>query len=65
MKSGKVVLEGYNKTFSKEPKSFKVKGSLKNNRYVAEAMNYRYTARNLNEGKVERTKVQGRVRVNK
>ena len=64
-KTGKVILEGYNETFSKEPKSFKVKGSLKNNNYVAEAMNYKYTVRNLNEGKVERTKVQGKVRVNK
>lgn len=61
-RSGKVVLEGFNETFSKQPKAFKVKGVLRNNNYMTESMSYNYTVRSLNEGKVERTKVSGRVR---
>ena len=61
-KTGKVVLEGYNTTFSKAPKSFRVRGSLKNNNYVSESLSYNYTARNLTEGKINRTKVCGRVK---
>ena len=66
MKSGKVVLEGYNKTFSSKAKSFKIKGSLTENHYVTESLAYNYTVRSLNESKqIERTKVSGRVRVRK
>ena len=61
-KSGKIVMEGFNETFSKQPKSFKIKGTLENKHYVSEAMAYKYTVRNINEGKIERTKVQGRVK---
>lgn len=61
-KTGKVVLEGYNTTFSKAQKSFRVRGSLKNNNYVSESLSYNYTARNLTEGKINRTKVCGRVK---
>ena len=64
-KSGKVVLAGYNETFSKQPKSFKLKGTLKDNHYVAESMAYRYTVKNLNEGKTEKTKVLGKVKTKK
>jgi len=64
-RSGKIVLEGYNETFSKQPKSFKIRGKLDNHNYIAESMLYHYTVRSLNEGKVERTKVQGRVKVKK
>ena len=62
-KSGRIVLEGYNATFSNQPKSFKVKGSLKNNNYIAESMSYNYTVKNLVEGQTEKSKVFGRVRV--
>lgn len=66
MKSGKVVLEGYNKTFSSKAKSFKIKGSLTKNHYVTESLAYNYTVRSLNESKqIERTKVAGRVKVRK
>lgn len=61
-KTGKVVLEGYNTTFSKAPKSFRLRGSLKNNNYISESLSYNYTARNLTEGKINRTKVCGRVK---
>lgn len=61
-KSGKIVMEGFNETFSRQPKSFKIKGTLENKHYVSEAMAYKYTVRNINEGKIERTKVQGRVK---
>ncbi|MBQ3422454.1 MAG: hypothetical protein IJH34_12510 [Romboutsia sp.] len=61
-KTGKVVLEGYNTTFSKALKSFRLRGSLKNNNYVSESLSYNYTVRNLTEGKIDRTKVCGRVK---
>ena len=64
-KSGKIIFEGYNETFSKAPKSFKLKGTLKDKKYVAESMIYNYTTKNLNEGNGEKTKVSGRVRVKK
>lgn len=62
-KTGKVVMEGYNKTFSNSPKTFKVKGIIDNNNYISEALAYKYTASSINESnEVEVTKVQGKVK---
>lgn len=62
-KTGKIVMEGYNKTFSNSPKTFKVKGIIDNNNYISEALAYKYTASSINESnEVEVTKVQGKVK---
>ena len=59
LKSGKVILEGYNNTFSKSKKAFSLKGSIEDKKFVSESLGYHYITKNLNEsirvnGKVKR-----------
>ncbi len=65
-KRGKVVLEGYNKTFSNSTKAFNLKGNLTNKQFVSESMIYNYNTKVLNESnELETAKVYGRVVVKK
>ena len=63
-KRGKLVLEGYNKTFSKANKSFIVRGSLVENKFTPESMIYNYKVKQLNEstGSNETLRVYGRIK---
>jgi len=63
-KRGKLVLEGYNKTFSKSNKSFIVRGSLVENKFTPESMIYNYKVKQLNEstGSNETLRVYGRIK---
>jgi hypothetical protein len=63
-KRGKLVLEGYNKTFSKANRSFIVRGSLVENKFTPESMIYNYKVKQLNEstGSNETLRVYGRIK---
>lgn len=63
-KRGKVVLEGYNKTFTKSNKSFMVRGSLDGNKYLPESLIYNYKTKQLNEStnSKETVRVYGRIK---
>lgn len=50
-KSGKYVMEGYNDTFSGNARSFQVTGKLVNKVYNPEKLKYRFSVKNLAEGK--------------
>ena len=62
-KRGNIILEGYNSTFSSSKKSFIVKGSAVNGKYISESLLYNYTVKQLNESNNSETiKVRGRVK---
>ena len=62
-KRGKIVLEGINNTFSNTKKSFILKGSVNNKKYISESMIYSYKTKQLNESnESEVIKVHGRVK---
>jgi len=62
-KRGKLVLEGFNKTFSDSPKAFKLKSVVNGNNMVAESMIYSFTSKQLNESNEQETvRVYGRVK---
>ena len=62
-KRGKIVLEGINSTFSNTKKSFILKGSVNNKKYISESMIYSYKTKQLNESnESEVIKVHGRVK---
>ena len=58
MKGDKVVLEGFNKTFSKTKKAFSLKGKIENNKFITESLGYNYITKKLNES----VRVTGRVK---
>jgi len=62
-KSGKLVMEGYNTTFSGKRNAFKITGKLEEGKYTVNSMIYDYTATQLNESnKNETVKIYGRVK---
>lgn len=58
MKGDKVVLEGFNKTFSKTKKAFSLKGKIDNKKFITESLGYNYITKKLNES----VRVTGRVK---
>ena len=63
-KYGKVILEGYNKTFSGATKTFKISGALDNGRYYPRSFRYNYKTNTINESnKSEVFKVQGLIKL--
>ena len=58
-KSGKAKLIGENTQISRGKKSFTLTGSLKNNKFIAESLNYNYRAKDAGSGKS--TRVYGTV----
>ena len=63
-KYGKVILEGYNKTFSGATKAFKISGALDNGRYYPRSFKYNYKTNTINESnKSEVFKVQGLIKL--
>lgn len=64
LKNGKVVLEGYNETFSKTNKSFVIKGQIVDNQFIGECLKYNYKTNVLNESnEQEPLTIKGRVQV--
>lgn len=63
-KRGKLVLEGYNKTFTKASKAFMVRGSLTEKKYIPESLIYNYKVKQLNEStnSDETVRVYGRIK---
>ena len=63
-KRGKLVLEGYNTTFTKANKAFMLRGSLVDKKYIPESLIYNYKVRQLNEstGSDETIRVYGRIK---
>lgn len=63
-KRGKLVLEGYNKTFTKASKAFMVRGSLVEKKYIPESLIYNYKVKQLNEStnSDETVRVYGRIK---
>lgn len=62
-KTGRIVLEGFNDTFSKG-KAFKLRGKLVNGKFISESLRYNYSINRLNEstGATEPIAVRGIVR---
>lgn len=58
LKGDKVVLEGFNKTFSKTKKAFSLKGKIDNKKFITESLGYNYITKKLNES----VRVTGRVK---
>lgn len=58
LKGGKVVLEGYNRTFTKTKKAFSLKGRVEDKKFITESLGYHYIAKKLNES----VRVNGRVK---
>ena len=58
-KSGKAKFIGENTQISRGKKSFTLTGSLKNNKFIAESLNYNYRAKDVGSGKS--TRVYGTV----
>ena len=58
LKGDKVVLEGYNKTFTKTKKAFSLKGRIEDKKFITESLGYHYIAKKLNES----VRVNGRVK---
>lgn len=58
-KSGKAKFIGENAQISRGKKSFTLTGSLKNNKFIAESLNYNYRAKDASSG--ESTRVYGTV----
>jgi len=58
LKGNKVVLEGFNKTFSKTKKAFSLKGKIDNKKFITESLGYHYITKKLNES----VRVNGRVK---
>jgi len=62
-KNGNLIMEGYNVMFSKNGKSFRIRGSLSNGNFVTESMIYNYNVKQLNESnKQETITISGRVK---
>lgn len=62
-KTGRIVLEGINNTFSKD-KAFKLRGKLVNGKFISESLRYNYSINRLNEstGATEPIAVRGIIR---
>lgn len=62
-KTGRIVLEGFNDTFSKD-KAFKLRGKLVNGKFISESLRYNYSINRLNEstGATEPIAVRGIIR---
>lgn len=62
-KTGRIVLEGFNDTFSKG-KAFKLRGKLVNGKFISESLRYNYSINRLNEstGATEPIAVRGIIR---
>ena len=58
LKGDKVVLEGFNKTFSKTKKAFSLKGKIEDKKFITESLGYNYITKKLNES----VRVTGRVK---
>lgn len=63
-KRGKLVLEGYNRTFTNANKAFMLRGSLVDKKYIPESLIYNYKVKQLNEstGSDETIRVYGRIK---
>lgn len=63
-KRGKLVFEGYNKTFTKANKAFMIRGSLVDKKYIPESLIYNYKVKQLNEstGEADTYRVYGRIK---
>jgi len=61
---GKLILEGYNKTFSDAKKSFIIRGLLEGKKYIPESFIYNYKVKQLNEStnSNETVRVFGRIK---
>lgn len=61
-KSGKVIFEGYNKTFSNNKNTFILKGVIDNNKYIPSVFKYDYSVKQINESnESEVLRIQGRI----
>ena len=58
LKGDRIVLEGYNKTFTKTKKAFSLKGKIDEKKFITESLGYHYITKYLNES----VRVTGRVK---